>query len=68
MWEASEFRDPDLRRKHLDLDATVVVVSTILYLVFLLILDITLNSLKSHHVTFGRITDTKRSSMLSCFY
>ena len=35
LWEASEFCDPDLRHKHLDLDASVAVVSTIPYLVFL---------------------------------
>jgi hypothetical protein len=35
IWDASEFRDPDLRHKHLDLDASIVAVSTITYLVFL---------------------------------
>jgi len=34
MWEASEFRDPDLRHKHLDLDNSVAVVSTIHILYF----------------------------------
>jgi hypothetical protein len=34
MWEASEFRDPDLRHKHLDLDDSVAVVSTIHILYF----------------------------------
>jgi len=33
MWEASEFSDPHLRHKHLDLDDSVEVVSTIPYLV-----------------------------------
>jgi len=35
MWEASEFRDPDLRHKHLNLDDSVAVVSTIHILYFL---------------------------------
>jgi len=30
MWEASEFRDPDLRHKHLDLDASVEVTEQVI--------------------------------------